>query len=67
MTDGNSEINEWGGISMGKKLLSILLAGMLCLHMTIPALGAGPPPDQEAAAAYVREQGIMVEIGRAHV
>lgn len=33
---------------------------MLCLHMTIPALGAGPPPDQEAAAAYVREQGIMV-------
>ena len=45
---------------MRKRLLSALLAGALCLGLTIPALGAGPPSDQEAAAAYVREQGIMV-------
>lgn len=45
---------------MRKRLLSVLLAGALCLGLTIPALGAGPPSDLEAAAAYVREQGIMV-------
>lgn len=45
---------------MRKKLFTIGLAVTLCLGLVIPAAGASPPPDQEATAAYVREQGIMV-------
>ena len=45
---------------MRKKLFMIGLAVTLCLGLVIPAAAASPPSDQEAAADYVRERGIMV-------
>ena len=44
---------------MRNKILSVILAGVLCFNGTVPVLGVGPPPDWEAAAIYVRDQGIM--------
>ena len=44
---------------MRKKLLSLVLAGVLCLSMTVPAVAAAPPSELEMAAAYVQERGIM--------
>lgn len=44
---------------MRNKILSVILAGALCFNGTVPVLGVGPPPDWEAAAIYVRDQGIM--------
>ena len=43
---------------MRKKLLSLALAGVLCLSMAVPA-AAAPPSELEMAAAYVQERGIM--------
>ena len=45
---------------MRKRILSVLLSSVLCINMTVTALGAYSPPDLEAAVAYVLEQGIMV-------
>ena len=44
---------------MRNKILSVILAGVLCFNGTVPVLGVGPPPDWKAAAIYVRDQGIM--------
>ena len=44
---------------MRNKILSVILAGVLCFNGAVPTLGVGPPPDWEAAAIYVRDQGIM--------
>lgn len=43
---------------MRNKMLSLALATVLCLSMAVPAAAAAPS-ELEAAAAYVREQGIM--------
>ena len=45
---------------MRNKMLSLALSAALCLSMAIPVVAAAPPTELEAAAAYVREQGIMV-------
>lgn len=44
---------------MRNKMRSLALAAALCLSMAVPATAAAPPTELEAAAAYVREQGIM--------
>ena len=45
---------------MRNKMRSLALAAALCLSMAVPTTAAAPPTELEAAAAYVREQGIMV-------
>lgn len=45
---------------MRNKMRSLALAVALCLSMAVPTTAAAPPTELEAAAAYVREQGIMV-------
>ena len=44
---------------MRKKFLSMALACALSLSMAVPVYAAEPQTEIEAAAAYVREQGIM--------
>jgi len=48
-----------GGIFMRKRLLSALLAGTLILGMGITASAAASLSEQEIAAAYVCDRGIM--------
>ena len=43
-----------------KQILSAMLCTILALSMALPAFAAEQPSEIEAAAAYVREQGIMV-------
>ena len=43
-----------------KQILSAMLCTILALAMAFPAFAAEQPSEIEAAAAYVREQGIMV-------
>ena len=49
-----------GGFLNEEKLLSLVLAGVFCLSMTVPAVAAASLSELEMAAAYVRERGIMV-------
>ena len=42
-----------------KKLLTGILAGMLCVGIVIPACAAGLDTEQQTAAAYLREKGVM--------
>ena len=42
-----------------KKLLAGILTGMLCVGIAIPAYAAGLDTEQQTAAAYLREKGVM--------
>lgn len=45
-----------------KQILSAMLCTILALAMAFPAFAAEQPSEIEAAAAYVREQGITSAI-----
>lgn len=50
-----------------KKIISAMLAIVLMLSLTCPALAAAPQTEMEAAADYLREQGIMVGDGNGNM
>ena len=51
-----------------KRILTLLLCAALTLSLAVPALAAGGQTEQETAAAWLKENGVLTgEIGRAHV
>lgn len=45
---------------MRRRLLSMALAGVLCLSLTVPAFAAEQPAEIQSAGAYLRERGIYL-------